>query len=165
MSLELPPPLPPFETVLGAIDGEARRTARAAGNIGLAAVRRTLPARSGRLRRGQRVRISRTARGLMFEVSPTSRVKYPNGVTAVQVTRWVDQGTGLKGPRHRLIRPRTAKAFHLPAGYRTTALEGQAPQHAYDRARSSSDALVERELAAGAQRAAREAERVYGGRR
>lgn len=163
MSLELPPPLPPFTTVLGAMDAEARATARAAGNIGLAAVRRTLPARSGRLRRGQRVRITRTAVGLMLEVSPSSRIRYPNGVTAKEVTRFVDQGTGEEGPHHRPIRPRRAKAFHLPTGWAAGELKGQAPQHAYDRARSSSEALVERELAAGAVRAARVAERVIGG--
>jgi hypothetical protein len=163
MSVELPPPLPPFTTVLGAMDAEARSTARAAGNIGLAAVRRTLPARSGRLRRGQRVRISRTAVGLMLEVSPSSRIRYPNGVTAKEVTRWVDEGTGVEGPRHRPIRPRKGGAFRLGDHFVAGELHGQAPQHAYERARSSSEALVERELAAGATRAARAAERVLGG--
>lgn len=164
MPLELPPPLPPFRTILGAMDAEARSTARAAGNLGLAAVRRTLPARSGRLRRGQRVKISRTARGLALEVSPTSRIKYPSGVSAVEVTRFVVGGTGVHGPKGRPYGPRRAHAFRLGDHFVATELQGQRAQDSYNRARTSSSALVERELAAGAKRAARAAEGVLGSR-
>lgn len=162
MSVQLPPPLH-IDTVLGAFDREARAAAREAGQIGLAAVRRTFPARTGRARSGQRASVRRTPTGYTVQVAPSSRVRYPNGVTAVQVSRWLEVGTGVHGPRARPIRPRRASAFRLPHGWVADELQGQEPQHPYQRAHTSSDALVERTLAAGAVAGARAAERVLGG--
>jgi len=164
MSVVLPPPLH-IKTALGAFDEHARISARAAGTIGLAAVRRTMPARSGRARRGQRLTVRRTPTGYISDVAPTSRVKYPNGVTAKQVTRWVDRGTGIHGPRHQPIRPRKGGVFRLPGGFVANELPGQRPQHVYSRAQTSSQALAQRTLMLGARKAARAAERaITGGR-
>lgn len=161
MSLELPRPLN-VQTVLGALDTEARNTARDAGDATLAVVRRTIPARSGRARAGQRRAVRRTPTGYVIDVAPTSRVRYPNGVSAKEVTRWLDRGTGIYGPRHHPIRPRRGSFFRLPGGFVAHELDGQRPQHIYERAQSSTEALVERMLALGAERAARAAERALG---
>lgn len=157
MDLELPPPLR-IDTVLGAFDDGARDAAREAGDLGLAAVRRLMPARTGRARTGQRRAVRRTPLGYRIEVAPTSRVRYPSGVSAKEVTRWVDQGTGVRGPRHRPIRPRKGGVFRLPGGFVAHELQGQAPQNVYARARTSSDALVQRTLENGGRRAARAAQ-------
>lgn len=163
MSLKLPPPLPPMETVVGAIDAEGRRTAASARDWTVAAVRRVLPARSGRQRQAARGRVTRTALGYRVEVKPSKSVRYANGVTAVEVAGWLEKGTGIFGPRGRLIRPRKGKAFHLPSGWRSTAIKGQPAQHPYSRVQTSEEARVERILIDGAQDGAAAAERVLTG--
>lgn len=158
-NLRLPPRLN-IETVLGAFDIGARDASRDAGDATLAAVRRIMPARSGRARRGQRRAVRRTPTGYVIDVAPTSRVRYPNGVSAKQVTLWVDRGTGVHGPRHRPIRPRKGNVFRLPGGFVADEMDGQKPQHVYQRAQSSTEALVQRMLELGATRAARAAQQA-----
>lgn len=157
--LQLPPRLD-VQTVLGAFDVEARSTARDAGNVTLAAVRRTIHSRSGKLARGQRRTVRRAPTGYVIDVAPTSRVRYPNGVSAKEVMRWVDAGTGVKGPRGRPIRRRGGRPFKLPGGFVADELQGQAPQHIYRRAQTATEALVEQLLKRGAVEAARAAERA-----
>lgn len=154
MSLKLPPPLR-VETVLGALDDAAREASRAAGELTLSAVRRGMPAR---LASAQRSTARRTATGYQIVVAPTSRIRYPSGVTSKQVTRFREGGTGVYGPTGRPITPRRADAFHLPQGWRTTEVQGQPARHMYAQAQTSTEALVERTLAAGAARGARLAE-------
>src|ERR687895_497343 len=105
MTVRLPPPLP-VQTVLGAIDTTAQGSAREARDAGLAAARRTLPARSGRLRQGTRGSVRRTPTGYLIIIAPTSRVRYPSGVTVREVARWVAGGTGVHGSRGRAYPPR-----------------------------------------------------------
>lgn len=159
--------LPAMPTVLGAMDDVAKRTAGKARDNTVAAARRFLPARSGRARRGTIGRVTRTPLGYVVTVAPTSRVRYPNGVTAVQVVGWVEGGTGVYGPRRRPIRPRKeGGAFKLPSGFRSGELRGQRAQRPIARARSSEEARTERMYIDAAQEAARAAERVLaGGRR
>lgn len=159
MTVKLPPPLD-VQTVLGAYDNTARQVARDAGDVGLSAVRRLMPARTGRARSGQRRAVRRTPTGYSITVAPTSRVRYPNGVSAKEVTRWVDRGTGVRGPRHRPIRPRKGNVFRLPGGFVADQLQGQAPQHVYERAQTSSGALVQHLLERGAIVATRAAEQA-----
>lgn len=158
-TLKLPPPLD-VHTVLGALDAAARVTAREAGSVGLAAVRALMPARTGKARAGQRSTVRRTVTGLSIEVAPTSRVRYANGVSAKQVTRWVDQGTGIYGPRQKMIRPRKGNVFHLPGGFVADQLRGQKPQNIYARAHTATDAAVLRVLQAGAIAGARAGEQA-----
>lgn len=160
MSLKLPPPLD-VETMMGAIDESARRTAGAARAQSVAAVKRVMPARTGRARSATSGSVRRTSLGFVITVKPSARVRYPNGVTAVEVTRFVSGGTGVAGPQRRLIP--FAKRGRLPGGARPTG-RGQAPQRIYERAFTSSQAVVSRLLQAGAENAAREADRVLGGR-
>lgn len=158
--------LPPFSTVLGVMDQVARAASTDAKNHTVAAVKRTMPARSGRARAGQRGSIRRTRNGYLITISPSSKPVYPNGVSAAEVTRWVGGGTGVFGPTGRPIRPRRGKAFHLPGGvWSSKAIQGQRPQHIYERVQTSEEAAVSRILKQGAAIAAREAERVIGGRR
>jgi hypothetical protein len=160
---DLPTPLPPMATVLGAIDLEARRTAQRAGRHGVAAVRQRLPARTSTVRRGQRSSVKRTGVGYIITVAPSSRERYPSGVTALEVTRWLEGGTGVHGPRGRPIRPRRASAFRLPGGWMAEQVRGQRGRRVYDRVRSSEDAAVERILGAGLRGATAAAERALGG--
>jgi hypothetical protein len=160
MSLTLPPPLPRMETVLGALDAEARRTAGDARNATVAAARRVLPARSGRQRRAARGRVTRTGLGYVITVAPDKRVRYPGGLSALEVARFLEGGTGVFGPSGRPIRPRRAKAFHLPGGWRSTTVQGQRAQHPYERVQTGEEARVARILADGAFAGAKAAERV-----
>lgn len=158
-------PLPPFTTVLGAMDQVARASAADAKNHGLAAVRSTFPARSHRLIDGQRASVVRTTNGYAITIRPNDKLRYPNGVTPVQVAGWVSGGTGEFGPRRRAITPRKGRPFRLPNGWSSGTIKGQRPQHLYERVQASEDAAVLRIFQHGAQVAAREAERVIGGRR
>jgi hypothetical protein len=165
MSVQLPRPLPPMTTVLGAIDAEGRKTAAGARDHTVAAVRRLLPARTGRARRAARGAVRRSPTGYTVEVKPTKRERYESGVTALEVTRWIEEGTGVYGKRGRPYPPRRAEAFRLPGGWRTTMIAGQRAQHPYRRAQTGEQARVQRILADGAVPAARAAERALGGRR
>jgi hypothetical protein len=160
---ELPDPLPPMSTVLGAIDLEARRTAQRAARHGVAAVRQRLPARTGTARRGQRSSVKRTGVGYVITIAPSSRERYSSGVTAVEVTRWIEGGTGEHGPRGRPIRARRGRPFRLPGGWFAQEVQGQRARHVYDRVRSSEDAAVERILGTGLRGATMAAERALGG--
>lgn len=162
MSLRLPAPLP-IATVLGAIDTTARDTASTAKDHTVAAVRRTLPARTGRQRAAARGRVTRTRTGYQIVVAPARTVRYPNGVTAVQVAGWIEGGTGVHGPHRRPIRPRRGDVFKLPGGIIVPSTQGQKAQHPYERVQSSEEAATGRILAAGATAAARAAERVLAG--
>lgn len=159
MTLKLPPPLP-IETVLGAIDGAAQRTAAAARDHTVSAVKRALPAHSGRSRAAARGRVTRTPTGHAVSVAPSKTVRYPNGVTAVEVARFFSGGTGEHGPRKRPYPPRRARAFRLPQGWSSDVIEGQRPNPVYERVQTSEQARVARMMEAGAAQAARDAEAV-----
>lgn len=161
---ELPPPLPPMATVLGAFDLEARRSAQRAGRYGVAAVRRRMPARTGKARSAQRASVRRTGLGYIVRIEPSARVRYPNGVSALEVTRWLEGGTGEFGPRKRPIKPRRARGFHLPSGWVSDVIRGQKGRYIYARVRSSESAAAERLMVSGARPAVAAAERVLGGR-
>lgn len=150
-------------TVLEAIDTSGKATAIEARDFGVAAVRRVLPSRSGRLHRGTVGRARKSPTGYTIEVGPTSRVKYPSGVSAKEVTRFVAGGTGVHGPKGRPIRPRKARAFALPGGIEVASVQGQAAQHPYERVQGPADAAVERILTRGADEAAAAAERALDG--
>lgn len=159
MSVKLPPPLH-FQTVLGAVDLEARRTATRARTASVAAVKRVLPAHTGRARRGTRGSVRRTPTGYVIEVRPDSRVRYPNGVSAVQVHQWLEGGTGEQGPRHQRIP--FERRGRLPSGRRPSG-RGQAPQRPYARVAAAEGVRVTRLLQDGGPRAMQAANRALGG--
>lgn len=155
--------LPPISTVLGALDLEGQATAREASQHTVSAVRRTMPARSGRARRAQAGRVTREGQGFRVEVKPRNTSQYPGGVTPVQVTRFIDQGTGVYGPRGRPYGPRRAEAFRLPSGWHSGTIQGQKAQHIYDRVERSEEAQVFRIFERGSHRAARRMEAALDG--
>src|SRR5437868_6597041 len=113
-----------MSTVIGAIDEAGREAMGQARDHNVAAVRRAIPSRSGRARAGQRGSVRRQGLGYVLEVKPTRRVRYPNGVSAVEVTRWLEEGTGIPGPRSHWITPRRASAFRLPGGWHAERVRG-----------------------------------------
>lgn len=163
MTLRLPPPLR-ITTVVGAMDNEGRKAAGRARTATVSAVKRNLPARSGNARKGTRGSVKRTPVGYEIVVAPSKRVRYRNGVSAVEVTRWLEEGTGIAGPRHAPIVPRKGHPFRLPGGFVSGELRGQAPQHPYGRAAASEAGRVSRILEDGADLAADAIERAVGGR-
>lgn len=159
--LNEPPPLP-IPTMLAAIDAEGRRSAERARDLGVPAFRAVEPAVSGRLRKGTRGRVTRTAAGFALTIGPSGRERYPSGVTDAQVFRFADRGTGVFGPKGRPIRPRHGMLFTLPGGWFATELQGQRAQGILERGRAAADPLVTRTLEEGATLAARRAEQVMG---
>jgi hypothetical protein len=140
-------------TALEVIDLQGRASAEAVRDLTVPAVRRALPARSGRLRSATRGRVGRTATGYAVTIAPSKSVRYPGrsgGVSAREVARFVESGTGVYGPQHRAIRRRNGGPFHLPNGWRSTTLRGQRAQHPFERVQTSEDAAVFRVLEAGA---------------
>lgn len=142
MSVELRGPahvLPDAPTMLGRIDRAMHQAAQEAGQEILVAVRAAEPARTGNLRRQTRVRVSKTRDGWKITVKPTKSV--------ARIAKWVEDGTGIYGPRRRRIRPRHGKAFVLPNGVRVKSTRGQRPQHPFART-APTVAAAERRLAA-----------------
>lgn len=147
-------------TALELVDVEARRTAEAARDVLLPVVRRNLPARTGRLQAATRGRVGRTPTGYSITVSPSPSVRYHggrgasygsgNGVSAREVARFVEGGTGIYGPGGRPIRRRDGKPFVLPNGWHAKSIRGQRAQRPFARAQTSSEALVFRTLERGA---------------
>lgn len=154
-----PPPLP-IASMVGAIDVEARATVERARDAGVPAFRGVEPSYSGRLRAGTTGRIGKTVSGFSLTIGPTARVRYPSGVSAREVFRFVDKGTGVFGRKGAPIRPRRAKVFALPGGFEAESVRGQRPQSILLRGEAAADPLVSRELEDGADRAARRAERT-----
>jgi hypothetical protein len=145
-------------SLMGAIDHGAREAANDVRRTVLGPVRATLPARSGRARRGTTGRVGRTPTGYSVTFAATSRVRYPNGVSAKQVVRWLHTGTGVFGPLGRPIKPKKGDAFHLPSGWRSGTLRGYPGRDFFGHAQRALGGTVYRTFEDGADRAARWAE-------
>jgi hypothetical protein len=160
MSVRTRKPLPPPATFLSAIDRSAKDAVNNARTLSVPVMRAALPVRTGRARRGTTGRVARTGVGYKLEVAATSRVRYPNGVSAKQVIRWLHTGTGVFGPRHRPIRPRKAEAFHLPGGWVAGTIPGFKGHDYWGGAAPSATGIVVRAFEIGAHRAAEAAREV-----
>lgn len=153
-------PPPDVVTMLGAIDRGAQAAANEVRTLGVPVVRAALPVRSGRARRGTTGRVGRTGTGYRVTIAPSSRVRYPGGVTAREVVRWLHTGTGVYGRLGRPITPRRAKAFRLPNGWFSESVRGYRGRDFFGAAQASLNGLVYRTFETGAKRAARWAEDV-----
>jgi hypothetical protein len=131
----------------------------AARDAALPAYRAIEPARSNRLRRGTTGRVTRVKGGTKLTIGPTARVRYPGGrltrsaeggVSAIEVFRFVDQGTGIYGPAHKPIRRRRGGPFVLPNGVVTRQIRGQKPQFILKRGAAAIEPMVEAIIVRGA---------------
>lgn len=155
MTIRFDPP-PDVHTFVAALDRGAQESANDARRIGTPVVRAALPARSGRARRGTTGRVGRTGTGYRLTFAATSRVRYPNGISAVQVVRFIHTGTGVYGPTGKPIRPRKRGGhFHLPSGWKSGTIQGQRGHDYFGAAQHSLDGIVYRLWTEGAQRAGR----------
>jgi hypothetical protein len=152
MTVTVEHPLPPIATIVAAVDTAAREAANDARRAAVPIARACLPSRTGRVRRGTVGRVNRTATGYRLEIAATSRVRYPNGVTAKQVLRFITGGTGIFGPLGRPIRPRKADAFVLPT-WAAESVRGQPGHDYFGAARAAADGVVVRAFADGARHA------------
>lgn len=159
MAIKADPPLP-LPTVLAAIDDGARVAANTARTASVPVVRAAMPVVSGRLRKGINGRVGRQPLGYTLTIGASSRQKYPSGVTSKQVLRFVTGGTGIHGPRGRVIRPRKADAFIVNGKPREFML-GQEPQPVLDTAQRQADPVVLRCFDDGSRIAARFAEAIF----
>jgi hypothetical protein len=149
MTVRVEKALPPLPTILAHVDHAARQAANRARQAAVPVVRAGLPVVSGRLRRGTTGRVSRTPTGYALTVAATSRVRYPSGVSAKQVLRFVTQGTGVFGPLRRRITPRRASAFVLP-GWSAESVSGQQGRDYLGQVKPLADGIVVRSLEDGA---------------
>lgn len=106
-------------------------------------------------------------------------------IVATQVARWLEEGTGLYGPRRQVIRPKNAQALRFPAGPAGFTLAGRQragragasarwvyakfvrgikPRHYIRNAAESTRAAQDAEFDAGAGRAAARIARLGGAR-
>ncbi len=139
--------LPDGPTLLGQIDLAMQREARQVGERILTEVRAAEPAKTGELRRETRLTVSKTADGWKIKVAVRKK--------RVHVAKWVEDGTGIYGPRHRKIRPRKAKAFKI-GGREVRSVKGQRPQRPFARTAGSVIA-ADRALAQASSRIVEEA--------
>lgn len=112
-------------------DKAARKVARQAGNAALNVVRPRIPRQTGAAARETRVRVRTDIEGHHVTVGPSKNVAWR--------VKFVEDGTGLYGPRHRPIRPRHAKAFRLPGGVEVAYVRGQRAQHTFRDAKPAAD--------------------------
>lgn len=161
------PPPPDIDTAIAAGETAARFAMNAARVLGVSAIRQVEPRHSGRLQKGTTGRITRTQTGLRLTIGPSDRVRYPGGrghrslrggVSAVEVWRFVDGGTGIYGPTGKKITRSTGKAFMLPRGA-AFSFKGQRPQNIAVRGYQAADPQITRALEQGADRAAQAMQR------
>lgn len=112
-------------------DRAARKVARQAGTAALEVVRPRIPRRSGRAAQETRVRVRTDIEGHHVTVGPSKNVAWR--------VKFVEGGTGLYGPRHKVIRPRHSKAFRLPGGVEVTSVKGQRARHMFRESKPAAD--------------------------
>lgn len=127
--------LPAPATLLGEYEQQARKAAAQARDTTRAAVRSNYPKGTGRSAREIRGSVSRTPDGLAVNVAPPR--------ARAHIYRFVEAGTGVEGPRGRLIPPR--KRGRLPSG-RVPTGRGQRPQWPFERTRTQLAGRVSLEL-------------------
>jgi hypothetical protein len=165
MSVHEPKPLPPPATILTAIDVQARAAMEAAKVDVAALVSRETPRSSGQTAAALKPRVSRTATGTGLTVGAPRGRKHGKA-TVAEVMRWVNSGTGMyregPGPKHKIRAKSPLRRMTLPGGAKRWSVKGQRPDHFMLRIRRAGTPIVERAAEQGAQRAAREIERVIG---
>ena len=156
-------PLPPPQTVLSAIDREAKATMQRAREDVAPIVSRETPRRSGRMAEALRPRIARVKSGYALTVGAPRGARHGN-VTVNQVVIFVTRGTGLyregPGPKHKIRASHPFRRMRLPNGRWVWSVKGQHADHFIARIADMGTPRVERIAIDGAYVAARNAEKV-----
>lgn len=159
--------LPQPETLLSAIDLEARATVkRAQEEIAPIVASETPKGRTGRVARAMRPRVSRTATGAALLIAPPKKEAHDQWATIAQVVRWVTRGTGLEreGPGSKnwvhAKRWNYGERMTLPGGKKRWRVKGQKANPFVARIYSRADPIVKRTFTEGATTAARAVETV-----
>lgn len=122
-------------------DRAARKVAREAGNAALGVVRPRIPRQTGRAAQETRVRVRSDIEGHHVTVGPSKNVAWR--------VKFVEDGTGIYGPRHRVIRPRRARAFTLPGGVEVASVRGQRARHMFRESKPAADRAFAEAFRAG----------------
>lgn len=133
-------------TILTAYEREAAAAGREVARDTAAAVRARFP--SGRTSATIKGAVTKTSTGIAITVKPSKARAY--------IARFVEGGTGLRGPHHRLIAK--GRRGRLPSG-RVPSGRGQAPQWPFERTRERQGDAAVRELS---ERASAAAKRILG---
>ena len=161
-SVRVVKPLPP-NSLLVAIDRGAKVTMQEAREAVAPIVSLETPRRSGRMAAALVPKVRKVGTGYSLTVGAPRGARHGE-VTVNQVVRWVNRGTGLYrvGPgSHKKIRSKRLLCdMHIPGYGWVRSVKGQHPDPFLSRIFSLSDPRVQEIALAGAQRAAREAERL-----
>ena len=158
--------VPSERTLLTVVDTVARKTANDAKKAMEPVVSGTVPKHRGATAAAMRPRVSRTATGHSLTIGPARGKRHPTGPTIAEVVRWVNKGTGLHrtggGPKAKIHAsgPFYRRGTLSVYGRQYRSVRGQRPNPFMDRIRAAGAARVDPILAAGAQVAARELEKV-----
>jgi len=156
-------PMPPPQTVLSAIDREAKVTMQRAREEIAPIVSQETPRKSGRMAEALRPRIGRVKTGYALTVGAPRGARHGN-VTVNQVAIFVTRGTGLyrEGPggKHKIRAKNPLRRMKLPNGRWVWSVRGQHADHFITRIADMGTPRVERTAIDGAYAAARNVEAV-----
>jgi hypothetical protein len=165
VSVRVVKPLPPPNSLLGALDLGAQATMKAAQAEIAPIVSAETPHKTGEMAAALRPRLGRTSTGRSLTVGAPRGRKHGR-VTLAEVVKWVNDGTGLYrvggGAKHRIRAKNPLRRMTLPGGAKRWSVKGQHPNAFMARIEIAGTSRVEAVMEQGAVDAARAAERVFG---
>jgi len=163
MSVHQDKRIPEPQTILSALDTQARATMKLAQEQVSSIVSQETPRKSGETAAALRPRVSRTATGAALSVGPPRGKRHGN-VTVAQVVRWVNRGTGIyregPGSKRKIRAKNPLRRMNLGNGVERRSVKGQHPNQFMTRIRERGTLRVEELAKQGAQDAARVVERI-----
>jgi hypothetical protein len=136
---------------LSGVNEIARATAQEATRQANVLVARIVPRRTGRLSQATRARMNKAPGGYKIVIQTRKMAHPPGTANTKDIAGFVGRGTGIYGPRHRAIHPRTPGAMRTPAGPRSET-SGQRPQPFMPQLLRTADPVVTFTLSAGIHR-------------
>jgi hypothetical protein len=163
MSVHVSRELPPPQTILTALDNEARATMKVAQGEVATVVSQETPRASGQTAAALSPRVTRTSTGAALLVGPPRGKRHGN-VTVAEVVRWVNRGTGIyregPGPKHRIRAKNPLRKMKVGRGVERYSVKGQRPDPFMARIQERGTPRVEAAAQRGAENAARVLERI-----
>lgn len=151
-------------TMLQAVDESAKAAVEAAKQPIGRIVDQETPRDKGVMERELQPRTARTPTGFKLTVAARRGAKESSGASLAEVIRYVTRGTGLyregPGPKHRIRAKHPLRRMVLPGGRKVWSVAGQHANPFVDRLEERADPVFEQVAVAGADDAARFAERV-----